>query len=350
MQKIKLAGLLLLLLLVVGCESSSVNELELLSFTGTTMGTTYSVKFTAAAVGSFNVLFLKDKVDSVLVEVNRQMSTYIPESEISLFNTRRETEWYKISPDFARVLSVAMEVSEQSGGAFDITVSPLINLWGFGPQIHENEIPTDEDILQSKKFVGYWNLTVDTKNNRIKKSIPELTIDLSAIAKGFGVDKVAEYLEERGFKNYMVEIGGEVRTKGHPATASEWKIGISTPDDNFGIQKVLHLNDISVATSGDYRNYFERDGVRYSHTIDPNTGKPITHNLASVSVMHPSCMYADAYATAMSVMGAEKAMEFAEKTGLDIYLLKKEAKEFIEGQTKGMDKYLVIYENGEIKE
>ena len=348
MQKIKLAGLLLLLFLVVGCERS-VDEKELISFTGSTMGTTYSVKFTVNTDLSFNTSFVKGNVDSVLAEVNRQMSTYIPDSEISTFNSSRDTGWFNISADFARVLTAANEVSKQSGGAFDITVSPLINLWGFGPQIHENEIPSDADILESKKFVGYWNLEVDTVNNRIKKSIPELTIDLSAIAKGYGVDKVAEYLEDRGFKNYMVEIGGEVRTKGHPATASEWKIGISTPDNNFGIQSVLHLNDISVATSGDYRNYFEKDGVRYSHTIDPNTGKPITHNLASVSVIHPSCMYADAYATAMSVMGADKAMEFAEKNGLDIYLLKKEAEEFVEGQTRGMDKYLVIYENGEEK-
>lgn len=335
----------LFLLFIIPLLYSGCSKEELISINGSTMGTTYSIKLTYFPEASLNAEYIKSEVDSVLKEVNRQMSTYIPDSEISRFNSSSDTSWFDISADFANVVNVALKISEISGGAFDITVEPLVNLWGFGPEKAPGDVPSEEEILARKALTGYHKLRVDTANNRIKKVIPGLQIDLSAIAKGFGVDKVSLFLESHGFINYMVEIGGEVRTKGKPASDSVWKIGISTPDNNFGIQKVLSLNDMSVATSGDYRNYFEKDGIRYSHTINPISGRPIKHNLASVTVLHKSCMLADGYATAISVIGTEKAMAFADKAGIEIFLLKKVDDKFVEEQTGGMNSYLVVYDD-----
>lgn len=340
----KISVLVLLFSLLAGCS----DENRMISYSGATMGTTYSVKIDPAGKEADEDI-LQAKTDSLLKNVNMQMSTYIPESEISRFNSSSDTGWFDISSDFARVLVVSREISEKSEGAFDITIGPLINLWGFGIENTGDTIPSDEAVLARKVLTGYEHLQIDTVNNRIKKEIPGLQISLSAVAKGFGVDKTGELLENLGFDNYMVEIGGEVRTRGFAPGENEWKIGISTPDNNFGVQKVLHLSDISVATSGDYHNYFEKEGHRYSHTIDPGTGKPITHNLASVTVLHASCMYADAYATAIDVLGPEKGFVFAAENGLEIFMLKKENGEFTEAQTAGMKDYLVTYENGEAK-
>jgi FAD:protein FMN transferase len=326
-------------LFVYSCADNPQDRL--VSFQGNTMGTTYSMKIIKDAGSQIAYEELKTKVDSVLREVNRQMSTYIPDSEISLFNKARAGDWFPISKDLEKVLLTAINVSELSGGAFDITVGPLVNLWGFGPEKKNHELPSPEEIADRKKFVGFQYLHVDSVKSAVMKDVDSLYCDLSAIAKGFGVDKVGKYFESLGVQNYMVEIGGEVRARGNNHKNEPWKIGISTPDSPSGIQEVISLSNYSMATSGDYRNYFEKDGVRFSHTIDPRTGKPITHNLASVSIMAENCMTADAVATAIDVLGPDEGMKLGNKMGLSVYMILRTDEGFDEKMNNGFSKLLV---------
>ena len=318
---------------------------NLIEFHGRTMGTTYMVKAvkngdSKAAASDERPLQLQTGIDDLLKTVNRQMSTWLKDSEISLFNGYRETRWFEVSPDTARVIAEAQRVSEVSNGAFDITVGPLINLWGFGPAKQERQIPEDGEIKEIMAKIGFGKLFVRQSPPSLRKEEPELYCSLSAIAKGFGVDKVAEYLESEGFYNYLVEIGGEVRARGVNPNGQTWRIGIETPDSISSFQEVVLLKDMSMATSGDYHNYFEKDGVRYSHTIDPTTGRPITHKLASVSVIHQSCMTADAMATAIDVLGPVKGYELALKENLAVFMIVREKGGFVEKMTPSFNQIL----------
>lgn len=329
--------LLTLILLFNYCrESGSLNTAV---FVGNTMGTTYSVKIVDE--GYTNSEQIKLEIDSILIIVNQQMSTYIPNSELSLFNKLTDTSWFKVSGDLSKVMNQALHVWGESDGFYDITVGPIVNLWGFGPNFIPSKIPTASEINRVKRNLGIDKINIDLANSFVKKSVPNLYCDLSSIAKGFGVDRVALYLENLGYDNYMVEIGGEVRTKGRNDKNEDWKIGISTPLSD-GLQKIIAISGVSVATSGDYLNYFEEDGVRYSHLIDPKTGSPIKHNLASVTVIHEDCSFADAYATTINVMGPEIGYEFAVKKKLPVFMIVREGNEFVEKFTPEFKKY--IYE------
>ncbi|GAB4378559.1 MAG: FAD:protein FMN transferase [Calditrichia bacterium] len=326
--------IIITLFLQTGClRQTSSSQLHVVN--GATMGTTYSVKILKSDVERSGVenSKLETGIDSTLQALNQQMSTYIDSSEISLFNRWQQTDWFPISPDFARVLEQALQISRESEGAFDITVEPLVNLWGFGPEKREVLVPTEEEITARKKLVGYHHLSVRHSPPAVKKDLPGVQCDLGAIAKGYAVDKIAEYLDSLNLSNYMVEIGGEIRTRGKNANGKPWRIGIATPEEIVDVYKVLPLSNIGIATSGDYRNYFEKDGVRYSHTIDPQTGRPITHKLASVSVVHPSCMVADAFATAIDVMGPEKGYQFALQKELPVFMIVREKNNFAEKVT-----------------
>ncbi len=315
---------------------------ELLELRGRTMGTMFMVKtlkkpedleFTTSEL----TLKLSHDIGEILTTVNQQMSTWVKDSEISRFNRFQETGWFDVSSDTALVFTEALRVSELSNGAFDITVGPLVNLWGFGPAKTDRQIPGDEKIKEVMAKTGYQKLAVRPSSSppAIKKEIPGIQCDLSAIAKGFGVDKTAEYLESKGYMNYLVEIGGEVRVKGINHEKRPWRVAILAPGPSgkSPYQKVLSLKDKAMATSGDYFNYFEKDGVRYSHTIDPTTGKPITHKLASVTVIHDSCMTADAMATAINVLGSGKGYELALKENLPVFLVIKKGDSFVEKMT-----------------
>jgi thiamine biosynthesis lipoprotein len=268
------------------------------------------------------------------------MSTYIADSEISRFNRYGQNDWFEISDSLAEVIANALRISQISGGAFDITVGPLVNLWGFGPERKPEKIPPDEKIKEVMGFTGYRKLTVRLSPPAVKKTQPEVFCDLAGIAKGYGVDKVAEYLESRGISDYLVEIGGEVRAKGKKETNAWWRLGIAAPDGSSGIQEAFPLKNKAMATSGDYHNYFEEEGIRYSHTIDPGTGKPITHKLASVTVIHESCMFADAMATAIDVLGPQRGYELALKEKLAVFLIIKGKDRFIEKKTPEFEKFL----------
>jgi thiamine biosynthesis lipoprotein len=283
---------------------------------------------------------LTSEIGALLKEVNRQMSNWLKDSEISRFNQYKESDWFGVSGDTVLVIAEGLRISEKSGGAFDITVGPLIDLWGFGPVKKEKQIPGEEQIKAVKAKIGYQKLEVRQSPPSVKKEAPDIHCDLSAIAKGFGVDKVAGYLDSKGFSDYLVEIGGEVRAKGMNHRGVLWRVAVATPDGTSNYQKVLSLKDISMATSGDYHNYFEKDGVRYSHTIDPTTGRPITHKLASVTVIHESCMTADALATAINVLGPGKGYELAIKENLPVFLVVKEGGVFAEKMTPRFEKIL----------
>lgn len=323
----------LLLLFFLQCANNSQDRL--FTIQGNTMGTTYSVKMVKDEHIASEKKFaaIAQRVERVLKNVNQQMSTYIDNSEISQFNQSRSTDWFTVSSDLAIVIEHAIRISVKSKGAFDVTVGPLVNLWGFGPDARPLRIPPQNEIVQKKKSIGYQNLSVRHSPPTIRKSIPEIYCDLSAIAKGFGVDKVAEYLDSQHIVNYLVEIGGEIRAKGVSHKNVRWKIGVSTPDQHIDIQKVIAISNCSVATSGDYWNYFEENGVRYSHTIDPRTGWPIRHKLASVTVIHDSCMIADAFATAIDVLGPNDGYDLAMREELPVYIIVKNENGFVEKMT-----------------
>ena len=272
------------------------------------------------------------------------MSTYIETSELSLFNKFRGKEWFPISKDFAYVINEAIKISKLTNGAYDITVGPLVNLWGFGPEKNTMKVPADTQIKRRKKEVGFKYLQLRKNPPAIRKSNPDLYCDLSSIAKGFGVDKVSELLLVKNIINFMVEIGGEVRTSGYKAKHQKWRIGISSPDGSSKIKKVVLLENLSMATSGDYNNNYIIDGKEYSHTIDPRTGRPITHSLVSVSVLDSSCMVADGFATAIDVLGPIDGFEFALKNKIPVLMFIKEKNEFVEKSTKEFDKLLKILE------
>ena len=299
---------------------------EILEFVGPTMGTRYSIKVFDPPEFEDDIRF---EVDALLRRINDQMSTYLKNSEISRFNASESTDWVEVSPELAVVVQTAQDVAEKSGGAFDITVGPLVNAWSFGPDPRTRTVPAEETLKELLADVGYKKLEVRTDPPALKKSLAKLKIDLSGIAKGYAVDQVVQLLNDAGAENVFVEIGGEVRTSGDK-DGTWWKVGIQMPDTTDGMELVAahSMNvgagdDQSMATSGDYRNYFEVDGTRYSHTIDPRTGRPIEHRLASVSVVTESCMVADAWATALNVLGPD-ALATAEQQSLDVLLISRE--------------------------
>ncbi len=323
----------ILLSALVGCQD------QLVTISSSTMGTTFQVKIVQSEM-TLDMDVLEREINARLTEVNRQMSTYQDNSEITQFNRSRTTDWFGVSSDFAYVLHIAREISTWSDGAFDVTIGPLVNLWGFGPNAIPDRVPSPDSIDATQTLVGYEKIRVDLSAPAIKKELPEIYCDLSAIAKGFGVDRIASYLDSLGINRYFIEIGGELRTKGHNHLRQLWRIGIASPAGQGELQKALALHNMSMATSGDYHNYFERDGVRYSHTIDPRTGRPITHALASVTVLHKSCAYADGLATAINVMGPEKGFAFAEKRNLAVFMIVRQGDEFLEKMTSNFKKMI----------
>jgi len=285
------------------------------------MGTTYAVKLYAAD-GALDSGALQSQVDELLENINDQMSTWRPDSELSRFNESQGPDWFPVSSETARVVEAAAAVSELSGGAFDVTVGPIVNLWGFGPERSDAGPPSDQTIGATLKRVGYRKIEVRASPSALRKHDPGVYVDLSAIAKGFAVDAIARLLDERQIPSYLVEIGGELRARGSKPDGSPWKVAIERPlPGERSIQAVMALHDNAIATSGDYRNYVEKGGKRYSHTINPRTGRPITHGLASVSIIASSAMRADALATAIMVMGPEEGYRLALREGLAAQLI-----------------------------
>lgn len=292
-----------------------------LHLSGRTMGTTYSVKYRSAPDAP-SLKALQIEIDALLSGINHTMSTYDPESELSRVNRMRTTDWVPVSASLLAVLNAALEIGARSEGAFDITVGPLVNLWGFGPELRRDRIPLEADIAAARARSGLDKLTLHDTPPAMRKHRPDVFLDLSGIAKGYGVDQVAELMTAHGIEHYMIEIGGEVRVRGLKERDTPWRIAIEKPlPGERSVQTVLALSDIALATSGDYRNFFEIAGRRYSHTIDPATGRPVDHHLVSVTVLADTSMRADAWATAFMVLGPERGMAIAERLGLPVLFI-----------------------------
>lgn len=301
------------------------NQKELINILGNTMGTTYKIVIVSEKNG-LDKNELKKDIDRLLDEVNLEMSTFLKNSEISKFNMSVSTDWFPVSLGFAKVVKNSLDICKRSNGVFDISIGPLIDLWGFGKKI-KNRVPSNEEIDSIVQHIGYEKLRVRLSPPSIKKSVSKLQINLSATAKGYGVDKVAELLDLKNFKNYLVEIGGEVRVRGKKFNR-KWRIGVVTPDTLNEYHRIVFLSDITLATSGDYFNYFEKNGKRYSHIINPITKKPIDHKLASVTIAHKSCMIADGFSTAIFAMGPDEGYQFALKENLPIYMIIRKGNSF----------------------
>ncbi len=284
-------------------------------YTGGTMGTSFTVKFLGPPDLSTNRLQeIRSGIDIVLEEVNRQMSTWMNDSEISVFNRLGAGVEFPVSPAFAEVAGRAVELNRDTGGAFDPTLDPLIRLWGFEGG-KPARTPGEQEISAALASTGVRHLTVG--RDSLKKSIPGLQLNLSAIAKGFGVDAVGRFHDTQGVTNFFVEIGGEVTARGVNRAGRSWRIGIELPDPDAvrgeSFAAILNVSGVGVATSGDYRNFFTGDdGVRYSHIFDPRTGRPVRSSLGSVTVIARDCMTADGLATALFVMGSDEGTVWAE--------------------------------------
>lgn len=312
----------LLAVFLAACSAESEPQPQL--FHGPTMGTTYSVTLPQLPQGlAFSEL--QARFDQLLVDINAEMSTYQSDSAISQFNRSEDTAWFSVSTSFVHVVQSAQRISELSLGAYDITLGPLVELWGFGAKMTadgQDLVPSDNDIAAVLATLGYGKLTVQEQPPALRKALPELRIDLSSIAKGYAVDVIADYLESAGAQDYLVEIGGELRASGLSARQDDWRIAVEKPVvGERSIQRVIALKDMSVATSGDYRNFFEQQGKRYSHMIDAKTGKPVTHNLASVTVLSPKAMDADGWATALMALGEDAGYELADQQNIAAYFI-----------------------------
>jgi len=291
------------------CEAQREHVIQ-----GRTMGTAYHVR---VITGFFqSVSGLKERIDQRLVEINRSLSTYQKDSEISRFNQFRQAgKRFKISHDFFEVIKIGQTIYRLSGGAWDGTVNPLVDLWGFGRSGRRNKVPEKIQITALLLDIGFESIEIlDT--GFLVKNRAAVTVDLSAIAKGYGVDQVSALLRKKGFENYLIEIGGEVYAAGHRKDGRQWRIGINLPRADAAFEevyKVVELRNQGFATSGDYRNFFEVDGVRYSHVIDPRTGFPVSNGVVSVSIITGTCSMADGLATAVMVMGVEKGLELIDR-------------------------------------
>lgn len=316
------------LLVLAGCDR--FERVEALSFTGGTMGTNYNVTVYAPASER---IALEVGIQRTLNRVVSSMSVYEPRSDVSRFNTGPLDEWLPVSEEVAYVVQSALHVAERSDGAFDPTILPLVNLWGFGPQARAEEVPTEDELTTAMAQLGWGDISVRNEPPALRK-VAERELDLAAIAKGYGADAVAEYLLSKGHAHFLIELGGDMNIQGGKLDGSPWRIAIEEPvESQRSIYRVLELHDAALVTSGDYRNYFERDGERYSHTIDPTTGRPVNHRLASVSVIAENAMLADAWATALMVLGPDQAQALAEREELSVLLLERTDEGFVETLT-----------------
>lgn len=333
-----LAGLLLsnqLLNAAPMVQASAKTEVQV-EIRGITMGKIPYKVIVVADPPEEKCLEIKEAVTAALDSVNQLMSTYRPDSDVSRFNTSTSTDWFAVDPETALVVSRAQEISSLTAGAFDITVGPAVNAWKFGPRKGPFKPLEDDKVAELKSLTGYSKLDVRLSPPALKKSIPELKIDLSAIAKGYAVDRVGAAIKELDFTRYLVEVGGEVIVSGERSGGGNWIVAIEEPDTKSQQTssttppqaRKASLDDLAIATSGDYRNFHQYDGRRYSHTIDPTTCRPVDHALCSASIAASDCMTADAWATAAMVMGTETAHQIAAENGVSILTLTRNDRQY----------------------
>ena len=329
---------------LAGCDLFSQQTDEYV-LRGNTMGTSYTIKALHAR-GKVSDEELYIDIKATLDEANEALSNWKDESEISIFNASSSTNWVSTSSEFHEVLQEAQSIHALSGGRFDITVSPLVDLWGFGPADNENP-PTDAQISDAMTNVGQTELlNVKSDPPMVRKNKPGVTITLGAIAKGYSADLIGRTLAKHGITNYLVEIGGDLMVHGLNSLGEPWQIGIEKPDEaGRSVQLVLPVRDMGIATSGDYRNFYFNDaGQRMSHIMDPLTGRPVTHNLASVTVLAPDGMRADGMATALLVLGEKDGRALADKLDIPAYFIRREESGFVTSSSKAFDALMAAQE------
>jgi len=335
----KRPALLLVVFVVLGLSGCGPDGPKAAHLSGAIFGTSWSLTYLPPAEG-VDLSLVEQALDESFALVNQSMNTYDSESLISTFNRAPAAEVIEVDWDFAYVLMTALDITAHTDGAYDVTVPPLLALWGFGPE-GPTDIPSDADILAARALVGPQNLLWDPISRLLAKRKPGVELDFSSIAKGYGVDLGADALLELGIENFMFEIGGEVRLHGNSPRGDRWRIAIERPDSvGRKVQAAIVASETGIATSGDYRNYFEQDGVRYSHLIDPRTGTPIKHDLVSVTVIDPSTAIADAWATALIVLGYEQGMAVAQRRGMAVYFIRREGDGFSVAMTEAFKPYL----------
>jgi len=320
-----------------GCDPASKHRVYALE--GRTMGTTYHITAVVGEPVAITETQLQMEVDKLLEDVNQVMSTYISDSELSLLNKAPVNQPTVVSEALFEVLALSEEISQLSDGAFDVTVGPLVNLWGFGPGVKTDKAPEASALAEAMARIGYEYLILDDERRQVTKE-RELYIDLSAIAKGYGADELAELFQQHGITNYMIELGGELAVAGNNPEGVLWRIGVEQPTlMHSGSLQGISVPHGGIATSGDYRNYYEVDGVRYSHTIDPETGKPVTHKLASVTVVSESAAKADGLATALNVLGPEKGYALSIENGIAAYFVIRQGEGFVTKASPEFNQY-----------
>jgi thiamine biosynthesis lipoprotein len=327
--------ILLLLPILAGCSRSP----EVVKLSGGTMGTTWHVTYVVPAQAPPQG-DIQAGIEARLEAVNASMSTYRTDSEISVVNGLPTGTWIGVSAPFYAVLSAALQVGSASEGAYDVTVGPLVDLWGFGPDPGPQAIPAPAQLESALAGVGQDHLRLDGDARSVMK-LADVRLDFSSLAKGYAVDEIAHWLQQEGIGRYLVEVGGEMRVAGLSPRDDPWRVAIEQPDPGGrGVAAAIELTDVAVATSGDYRNFFELEGRRYSHSIDPRTGYPAAHELVSVTVVHPSAMLADAWATALTVLGPEQALAVAQQQGLAVYFIQRDGEDFAHRHTEAFRHYL----------
>ena len=326
-----------LLFFIIGCGPIPA---RLSTVSGNTMGTTYTVKVVAAEL---DLEALNTAVQGSVDQIDQLMSNYKVDSELSLLNRSELNTYIEISDETKNVLNLSAKIQLLTKGAFDISLAPVVDLWGFGPNLADSRVPADSEIAKALAKTGMDGLIV---SGNLAMRTREVSLNLSAIAKGYAVDRVAEMLESKGFEHFLVEVGGELKARGTNHEREPWRIAIELPDSTKReMFSVIGLQDLGMATSGDYRNYFEIGAKRYSHTIDPKTGRPITHNLASVTVLDASTARADGLATAINVMGAERGLALANTHNIPIMVIMKEPEGFVAKTSAAFDEYLLSQQN-----
>lgn len=306
MQRLLIAFFLCLL---SGCASFDTSRVDTLS--GEAMGTTWTVKFVGSKK-STSANDLQSGIQQQLDTVDTQMSTWKPESNLSRFNNAAAGSWQTLPPELFGVLEKSLKLARDTDGAYDPTVGPLVNLWGFGAGPKTRTTPDAESLTAARVRVDWQQIQLDSTTLRAKQP-GNVSVDLSSIAPGFAVDQIARYLEKNGIRNFLIEHGGELRARGHRPGGKGWRVGIEQPDTDADMAMVIILNNRASGSSGDYRKFYELDGKRYSHHIDPRTGAPVTHELASVTVIADDCLQADSTAAALSILGPDAGFAYAEK-------------------------------------
>jgi len=314
------------LVFFVGILSGCGNGDTLERFDGPTMGSRYSIQYVSHRATP-RPKAVQAEVESILVDVDRQFSTYRSDSDIERFNALPANSCQVMPAAVLELVRVGEQLSVQSDGAFDLTVEPLLNLWGFGPQSRGEHVPSAEALAQARQRVGHGHLRIE--GDRLCKDAA-VEVDFNSIAAGYAVDRIAARLKALGIDSYLAEATGELKAVGRKPDGSPWRVALEEPrDDRQVAERVIEVDGYGVSTSGDYRRYFEQDGARYSHTFDAHTGAPVLHNLASVTVIHPSALMADGLSTLLLILGPERGWDYAEKHGIGVFFVMRDGERFV---------------------